>query len=285
MRCDLHVHSRHSGMCTVPLLNRICKESYTEPQEAYEKLKRLGMDLVTITDHDSIGAVDELGRHADFFVSEEVSVTLASGARAHVGVYDLTERQHVEIQRRRDDCDALLAYFSEHRLLFSINHVFSSLTGSRRTADFDLFLDRFPAMETRNAAMLPAANRAAEALSSRWKKPAMGGSDAHALRSVGRAFTEVRGARSKEEYLRGLADGHGVVHGGSGSYFLLTAEVLSIVRSLLKDKPAAWAITPLLALLPVVLLLNYGKELAFAHYWRSRLVPQSGLRAVPEVAG
>jgi predicted metal-dependent phosphoesterase TrpH len=285
MRCDLHVHSRYSGMCTVPLLDRICRESYTPPAEAYEALKRQGMDLVTITDHDSIGSIDELGHFPDFFLSEEVSVTLVSGTRAHVGVYDLNERQHLEIQRRRDDCESFLAYLAEQELLFSINHVFSSLTGPRTAADFDLFLDRFPAMETRNAAMLAAANRSAGRLAARWGKPGLGGSDSHALGSVGRAFTEVRGARTKQEFLRGVREGRATVEGSSGGYFLLTAEVLSIVKSLLKERPAAWAISPLLAFLPLVLLLNYGKEIAFAHFWRSRLVPQSGLRTVPEVAG
>ena len=58
MKCDLHVHTVHSGMCTVPLLNRICRESYSSAQYVYETLKRCGMDLVTVTDHDSISARD-----------------------------------------------------------------------------------------------------------------------------------------------------------------------------------------------------------------------------------
>ena len=65
MKCDLHVHTVHSGMCTVPLLNRIYRESYSAPQDVYETLKRRGMDLVTVTDHDSIDAVEVLRRHAD----------------------------------------------------------------------------------------------------------------------------------------------------------------------------------------------------------------------------
>ena len=63
MRCDLHVHTRHSGMCTLPLL-RHCRESYNDPLEVYEKLKRAGMDLVTVTDHDSIDAVEALRSQA-----------------------------------------------------------------------------------------------------------------------------------------------------------------------------------------------------------------------------
>jgi predicted metal-dependent phosphoesterase TrpH len=104
MRCDLHVHTTHSGMCTVPILRKFCRESYNQPLEVYEKLKRLGMDLVTVTDHDSIDAVEDLRSRPDFFLSEEVTCTLPSGNQLHVGVYDITERDHIELQRRRHDC-------------------------------------------------------------------------------------------------------------------------------------------------------------------------------------
>lgn len=271
-------------MCTVPLLDRVCKESYTSPEEAYEKLKRLGMDLVTITDHDSIGAVEQLRKHPDFFVSEEVSVTLPGGTRAHVGVYDIGDRQHVELQRRAGDAESLLAYLDEQELFFSINHVFSSLTGPRTHADFELFASRFPAMETRNAAMLECANAAAAELAVRLRKAPVGGSDAHALHSVGRAYTAIPSARTKQDFFAGLRAGRGVVHGGSGSWALLTKEVLAIVGSLLKEKPAAAALTPLLVLLPLVLLVNYGREAAFAAIWQQRLRNFGG-QPVLEAAG
>ena len=66
MKCDLHVHTIYSGMCTVPVLKRICRESYNDPREVYSVLKRRGMDLVTLTDHDSIGAAEPLRGYADF---------------------------------------------------------------------------------------------------------------------------------------------------------------------------------------------------------------------------
>src|ERR1700692_3939378 len=103
MRCDLHVHTIHSGMCSVPYMNRICRESYNDPREVYETLKRRGMDLVTITDHDSIGAGECLRRYPDFFLSEEVSCRASSGTHLHVGVYGIEERDHEQMQRRRDD--------------------------------------------------------------------------------------------------------------------------------------------------------------------------------------
>ena len=89
MRCDLHVHTVHSGMCTVPVLSRVCLESYNEPHALYERLKQRGMDLVTVTDHDSIDAVEELRRYPDFFLSEEVTCTMPSGTEMHAGVYGI----------------------------------------------------------------------------------------------------------------------------------------------------------------------------------------------------
>jgi len=133
MRCDLHVHTRASGMCNVPWLRRICRESYNEPLETYRTLKARGMDLVTVTDHDSIGSVDCLGSMPDFFLGEEVSCRLPSGTRIHVGVYGLQERHQSPIEQRRDDLIRLVHYFFEQRLFFSINHAFRrSLDAARR---------------------------------------------------------------------------------------------------------------------------------------------------------
>src|SRR5664279_2301778 len=148
MRCDLHVHTSHSGRCTIPLLRTVCRESYNDPLAVYDRLKRLGMDLVTITDHDSIDAVEALRSRADFFLSEEATCRLPSGTELHVGIYDITDRDHIEIQRRRGDFESLTAMLHERNLLFSANHVFSSLTGRRCLADFDLFERAFPAIET-----------------------------------------------------------------------------------------------------------------------------------------
>src|SRR5271170_2622002 len=161
MRCDLHVHTIHSGMCSIPLLNRICRESYNDPHEVYGTLKARGMRLVTVTDHDSIDAAEALRHHPDFFLSEEVSCRMPGGTGLHVGVYGIDERDHIQLQRRRDDMPSLLAYLDERRLLFSVNHVFSSLTGPRTDADFEIFAARFPMVETRNGQMLETANTCA----------------------------------------------------------------------------------------------------------------------------
>jgi len=271
MKCDLHVHSIHSGMCTVPLLNRICRESYNDPREVYAVLKRKGMDLVTVTDHDSIGAAEALRSYPDFFLSEEVTCTMPGGTTVHIGVYDITERQHAEIQRRRDDFVCLLAYLTERRLLFSVNHVFSSLTGHRLLDDFAWFEAYVPALETRSGQMPEFHNRQAAQLARRLGKIALGGSDSHALPSVGAAYTEVPGARSKDEFLAGLKAKSAVASGTSGGYFRLTRDVLWLSAKLFQERPWTLLFSPIAILVPAVVLAMSLDEALFARRWSARV--------------
>src|SRR5215218_4433435 len=119
MRCDLHVHTLHSGMCTIPVARKFCRECYSDPEAVYQRLKAMGMHLVTITDHDSIGAGEALMRHPDFFLSEEVTCTLPTGTEIHVGVYDIAERHHLGLQARRHDFESLVAYLREQNLFYT----------------------------------------------------------------------------------------------------------------------------------------------------------------------
>jgi PAP2 superfamily len=48
MKCDLHVHSIHSGMRTVPVLKRVCRESYNDPREVYSVRRRKGIAVSRI---------------------------------------------------------------------------------------------------------------------------------------------------------------------------------------------------------------------------------------------
>src|SRR5271154_2275972 len=260
MRCDLHVHTIHSGMCTVPVLDRICRESYNDPEEVYETLKRRGMELVTVTDHDSIDAVERLRRYPDFFLSEEVSCRTSSGTYLHIGVYGVEERDHIQMQRRAEDFPSLLAYLRERRLLFSVNHAFSGLTGARTRADFEEFVEVFPAVETRNGQMLPAANRYAEEMALLAGKAVVGGSDAHTIECLGRTYTEVPGARTAAEFLQGLKNGRGVVRGESGDYWKLTRAIAEIGCSLMREHPWTLVLAPLMALIPAVTLGNLLRE-------------------------
>jgi predicted metal-dependent phosphoesterase TrpH len=254
-------------MSTLPLLKTFCRECYSPPEAVYEQLKRKNMDLVTVSDHDSIDAAEILRRHPDFFVSEEVTCCLPSGTEVHVGVYDISDRQHMEIQGRRNDWPRLLAYLREQGIFFSVNHAFSSLTGRRVLEDFEAFERVFPAIEVLNGHILEGNNLLAGNLAATTGKAGLGGSDAHTLSSLGTAYTEVRGARNRAEFLEGLRQGRTLVGGESGSYWKLTRDVVRIGVALLWENPATLALLPLAAAIPLMTFINYGMERSFALRW------------------
>jgi len=284
MKCDLHVHSAHSGTVPVAILRPFFLESYSAPADVYAVLRKRGMDLVTLTDHDSISGAEELRHHADFFVSEEVTCTMPSGTQAHVGVYDLSERQHVEINRRRNELIRLIAYLSEQRLFFTVNHVFSSVTGRRDPDDFKWFAEYFPGVEGRNGQMLPSANRHASVFARRKGKVQVAGSDAHSLASVGSTFTEVPGARDKDEFFAGLRAGRGRMGGDAGCFWKLTRDIYLLCFEMMREDRWTLLLTPLLALVPAGVAVNYVIDLDFVRRWSGRInpVPTPVGRPVPQ---
>jgi len=254
-------------MATVPVLRRFCRECYNPPEALYERLKRLGLDLVTVTDHDSIDAGESLRRHPDFFVSEEVTCRAPSGNEVHVGVYDITESQHVEIQRRRNDLPRLVAYLEEQRVFFSVNHIFSALTGRRAAEDFDWFESCFPAVEVLNGHLPARNNHLAARLASHARRITVGGSDAHSLSSAGTVWTEVREARNKAEFLEGLRQGCARVRGESGNYWKLTLDILAVSAEMFRENPFALLLAPFLVGIPAFTLINHLLEGRFARKW------------------
>jgi len=258
-------------MCSTPGLSRICKESYNEATEVYARCKSLGMTIVTLTDHDSIDAAENLRKNRDFFLSEEVTVRMPSGTEMHLGVYAITERDHTEIQRRRSDFIALLMYLTERKIFFSVNHVFSGLTGHREEDDFNWFASYVPAFETRNGQMCPEANLSAARLAARMGKIAIAGSDSHTLAGVALTFTEVPGARTIEEFFAGLRALRGVVHGEHGRYTKLTTDIYRFAACVLKEKPWAGVILPLTIFIPAITAAHWLNEIRFCKQWIAKL--------------
>src|SRR5450432_159044 len=271
MRCDLHVHSTGSGMCNTPGLGRICKESYNQPADVYDRCKRLGMSIVTLTDHDSIESAEALRKHLDFFLSEEVTVSMPSGTEMHLGVYGITEKDHLEIQRRRRDFISLIMYLTERKLFFSVNHVFSGLTGRREQEDFNWFASYMPAFEIRNGQMWSEANRSAERLAKKLNKVGIAGSDSHTLSGVALTHTEVPGTRTVEEFFAGLRAGRAIVHGIHGGYGKLTADIFRFAGCCFQEQPWTAMILPLTVLIPAITASHWLNEIRFCKRWTARL--------------
>jgi hypothetical protein len=237
------------------------------------------MDLVTVTDHDSIDAGEHLRKYPDFFLSEEVTVTLPGGTEMHAGAYGITESDHIELQRRRTDVESLLAYGRENRLFLTVNHAFSGLTGRRTAPDFEIFR-RFSGIEAVNGHILNAGNRRAADFAARCRKPVTGGSDSHTLNGAGRTFTVVQGARNAYEYIDALRRGHGVPYGESGSCWKVMRTISGIGWSSVRANRRNAVLSPLFAFVPLFAAVNFLREQVFAWYWgrKSRILePESKL--------
>lgn len=271
MRCDLHVHTKASGRITTPFIRHFCNESYNDAEAVYDRAKRLGMSIVTITDHDSIDAVEILRSHSDFFLSEEVTCTMPSGTELHLGVYAISERDHIEIQRRRTDFLSLLMYLTERKIFYSVNHVFSGLTGQRKLEDFAWFASYALALETRNGQMWSRSNREAEQLAVSYGKVGIAGSDSHTLAGIARTYTEVPDARTIEEFFAGLRARRGRIRGEHGSLAKITADVFRVTGSLLRESPWVIALSPLAVLLPAITVSHWVNEIRFCKKWSREL--------------
>src|SRR5262245_45729854 len=224
MRCDLYVHSRHSGAATLPVLRHLTRECYSEPRAVYEAARARGMDLVTLTDHDTIAGALELEALSGTFVSEEVTCFAPSGGELHLGVFDIRERDHEALQARRRDLEALFAYTAERRIPVCLNHPFSALTGRREDGELAAALRGATHIETLNGMMSAGSNERAQSAAHRARLGRCGGSDAHTLANVARAFTCVH-ARDRAEFLEGLRAGLTIPAGRCGSYARLTATI------------------------------------------------------------
>ncbi|MGE4505914.1 MAG: PHP domain-containing protein, partial [Desulfovibrionaceae bacterium] len=73
-KVDLHAHSKYSTRPSQWILQKIgCAESYTDPRLLYATARARGMDLVTITDHNTLAGSLEIAHLPGTFVSEEIT--------------------------------------------------------------------------------------------------------------------------------------------------------------------------------------------------------------------
>lgn len=244
-RCDLHVHTWHSGPTDhVTLLEPM--DSYSTPGRLYRRAKARGMDFVTITDHNSIGGCQEfLQRHpecTDFFISEEVTVPLPRfGYNLHLGIYDITEEDHDRIQELRTDLDALLEYVGERGIFHVWNHPFFQFPRGEAGARLLAHLaGRFQAFEAINSSLPPEMNEACLGCLNLLETPGrvrpilVAGSDSHGLARVGSSWTEAPG-RTVTEFIANLRAGNTILHGNHGKPIGVFGDAMSVYLGYERD--------------------------------------------------
>jgi len=236
MRADLHVHSLHSGFTRTLRLFR-SRDCYSSPEIVYRTARARGMDLVTITDHDSIdGCLELLAGHPgapDIVMGEEIECLVpGTGVRVHLGALGLTESDHRDVQPLRADVFDAAAMLRSRGVALVLHHPFHFFRGEMDVRSYlDRLLPLVHAVEVRNATMVAAHNHLAAAVTRGWngsRAGETGGSDAHVLRHVATAFTEAPG-RTRDEFLESLKRGEcraAGVHGTSGR---LAFEIYGVV--------------------------------------------------------
>ena len=249
-KADLHCHTRHSGHAKHLRFLR-CRDCYSTPVDVYRTAKRRGMDLVTITDHDSIGGclelLDRLGDLPDFIMGEEVTVAFPEFRHeVHVAVYGLNESQHQEIYNLRANGEELVPYLRQTGLLFALNHFFHDFSDGARLREFIERMARlFDIFEVRNGSQSREHNlfivKLLEQYQSAFAKDRpigmIGGSDAHTLRRIGRTYTSSP-ARSKQEFLDDIRAGRARVFGPHSDHLSLAADIYGVV---LRHFPAVFS--------------------------------------------
>jgi predicted metal-dependent phosphoesterase TrpH len=241
MKADLHVHSYHSGYARHFHWLR-ARECYSTPYEIYRTARSRGMDLVCITDHDSMGGcLDFLDRHPDapdFIAGEEISCRVpdAPGLSVHLGAIGMTERLHRDVQPLRDNVFETAKYLREQSVFFAFNHLFMLFNDQMAVESYvRQALALAPGFETRNGAMLAEHNEFIEELAGSLRTAglspvAIGGSDAHILRYVGTTYTEAPG-KTREEYLANLVEGRTQVGGAHGGRRRLLTEIYGSIAN------------------------------------------------------
>ena len=237
MKLDSHVHTHHSGQTSIYPLSLVMRESYNTPEGVYRLAKARGMDLVTVTDHDQISGALSLSHYPDVITGCEVTGIFPNDkVRVHLNVFGLTERQYIEINRLRTDVLGLLPYLRRQHLFTSLNHVASGVNGPITARHVAALLPWVDALEINNGSRLPAQNLTAQCLAEAARKTGIAGSDAHTSRGIGRTWTEVPGATTRDEFMDGLWEGRCVIGGRQGSYFTLAEDMLHFAAGFYRER-------------------------------------------------
>jgi len=244
LRADLHVHSWHSARAN-HLRFLHARDCYSEPGAVYATAKARGMDLVTITDHDTVdGCVEFLTHHSsadDFFISEEIECRFPDvDLKVHIGAYDIDERIHREIQPLRRNIFEAAAYLRAEGVFYALNHPFFFYKGQLPLEEYlRAALRLFQAFEVRNGTMLAAHNGltydiVSTAHGSGAPLGTIGGSDSHTLMGIGTTFTEAPGS-TRHEFLQSLRAGRGRAGGRHGSTWREAQEIYGVVANYWKS--------------------------------------------------
>ncbi|WP_320172488.1 glycosyltransferase [Maridesulfovibrio sp.] len=258
VRVDLHVHSKYSTRPSQWILQKLgCPESFTEPLKIYERARARSMNMVTITDHNTISGSLEIAHLDNTFVSEEITTYFPEdGCKLHVLAYDITEKHHDEFQKLRENVFDLVPYLREQNIVHVLAHPLFAVNERLTPEHFEKALLMFNILElngTRDRMQNDALKSIIDSLTPEiidrladkhdiepyggtpWVKSLTGGSDDHSGINIARVYTEILNCGSAQEMLQAVTEGRGMVQGNPATPHTMAHNLYGIAYQFYKS--------------------------------------------------
>ncbi len=231
-------------------------ESYVSPKALYDTLFERGMTLFTITDHDEIAGCLEIKELPGVFISEEATAYFPEDrCHIHVLCYDITEKQHLQIQKKRYNVYDLVDYLQSENIYHVFAHPLYDMDGRLSETHIEKCLLMFDNWEiingTRSGISAKLTQEIAEMFTggrlealakkhgfNRRKRAHIsftGGSDDHGGLDIGKTYTQCQGT-TLEELKRALDEGATEPKGDYGSPIRLSHMIMNISQQWAKAK-------------------------------------------------
>jgi glycosyltransferase involved in cell wall biosynthesis len=259
-RCDLHLHSSYSARSEEWLFRRFdFPDSCSEPGWLHAKLLDAGMDFVTITDHDTIEGCLRIADLPQSFISEQVTTYFPQDpCKIHLLVWGISETQHAEIVRLRDNILDLQRYLASEQIAHAVAHPLYSINGQLNASHLERLILLFKHFEglngLRDALLSELAQNLLHGLTPEkidgfanrhnlapthaepWQKILVAGSDDHGGQFLASACTETPPAGSVEEFLGHIRAGQCAVRGQGGTPLVLSHGFYNTVWRFIQER-------------------------------------------------
>jgi glycosyltransferase involved in cell wall biosynthesis/predicted metal-dependent phosphoesterase TrpH len=248
-RCDLHVHSIYSTDSGNYALRRArLGESFTRPGRVYDSCVARGMDMVTISDHNTLAGALDIADRPGAFLSVEVTTRFPEDdTPLHVLVWNLSEEDHRDLQPLRGSVYELVGLLKERELVHALAHPLYRMGAALTAWHVERMMLLFAVWEGQNGARPRSSNDLASRLAAAVGPEYLikladrhglepvhdgrirlsGGSDDHGGLDIATTWTEAPGS-DPVAFLDAVASGAGAPGGEHGSTVKLAHAVGSL---------------------------------------------------------
>jgi glycosyltransferase involved in cell wall biosynthesis len=259
-KADLHVHSCHSNKPAYWALRKFnCPESFTTPRFVYDTARKMGMDYVTITDHNTISGALEIAHLPGAFISVELtSYFPEDNCKIHVVALHINESVFRDLMELRKNVYEMVGYLSSNGIAHFLAHPLYAQNKKLTVEHIEKMILLFNSFEVRNGARALHYNACIEQVVSSltpagiesiaekhgiapfgidpWRKGIVGGSDDHSGLFIARAHTTVKGAGTIAEFINGVNLRESAPAGEDGDPLTLAHSIYGIGHSFYRER-------------------------------------------------